>query len=249
MPELISIDQFEKDFLPNEINEGLIRTVNLKKSISIIKRKLIDIAAEPEESDNGTLTINFYSKKDKQEIKYVDWKDLNFIIMTCENLGYFPAKFSNYSNVGILTKFDKNKVNTIIKNSGDIMSIEFHPKFSPSLSKSEIPDVLYHISDGSVKEKILRIGLSPRSDNKIESHPNRVYFCKTKQCLVKLLRNDKFYKTKSTSNKVCLYKIDMSNLRNSIDLYIDPSHTEAYFTYDNIRPNYIELIQEIDKKQ
>lgn len=247
--KLVTVEQFEKDFLPDEINEGLIRTVNLKKAISIIKRKLVDIAAVPEESDNGTLAINFYSKKDKRNIRFVDEHGLRFVIMICENLGYFPSKFSNYTNIGILTKFEETKVNNIIKNAGDLMSIEFHPKFSPSLSRTEIPDTLYHISDGSNKEKILRIGLSPRSDSKIESHPSRVYFCKTKQCLLKLLKNDKFYKKNSKSTKICLYRINMIELKNSIDLYIDPSHTEAYFTYDNIRPTYIELLQEIDKKQ
>ena len=108
------------------------------------------------------------------------------------------------------------------------------------INRDTLPKMLYHACDGSVIEKIKKLGLSPKTNNKIEVHPDRVYFCTTVEC-VKSLTNNKRFTKKTVSDTVYLLTIDMDNLDHNIDFYTDPSHKDAIYTNQNISPRNIKI--------
>ena len=251
MKKINTVDEFINTKFDNVLQEGLIRTVNSKDAVARLLHNMGGHPAKPSEAKNGRILFAFGSKLTKKNGKTTEFltiSTLDWVIHLCNNLGYYPSQFLTFSDLVSYKKYDDNEVKELIKNdTGEVVDIVFSPKFSPSVLSSEVPDILYHVSDGSVKDKILRIGLSPKTTNKIESHPDRIYFCKTTECIKTLLRNSKFYKNNSTSDTVCLFEISSDKIKDDVDFYVDPSHKDALYTYGNIRPVYLKLIQEVTK--
>jgi hypothetical protein len=78
------------------------------------------------------------------------------------NLGYFIATLTIDGNEWI--KEYNNKTQPI--------AFILEPKYD---YKVDIPSKLYHVSPIKFKDKILKIGLSPRFGSKISNHPERIY--------------------------------------------------------------------------
>ena len=243
----MTIDEFINQ-PSEEICEGLIRTVNVNKVEELITLGKIRNAGYPRLYKNGVIGLRYSMEKDKPNID-IDNKSYESINTTMNNFGYFLAMY-----IALSTYLKPEKVNDeilldIIKNKPkDLVELVYYPKFSAPIELSKLPKFIYHICDGSVIGKIKKIGLSPKTNNKIELHPDRVYFCKTMDCLKELLKHSNFIKT-TTSDKFYLLKIEVSRLDEDIDFYIDPSHNDAIYTYQNIHPSEIIIAQELNKKK
>ena len=61
-----------------------------------------------------------------------------------------------------------------VKNPYDELYIS--PKYDEEVDNSKLPNKLYHAAPSRLRNKILTSGLMPKSNNRLEHHPERLYF-------------------------------------------------------------------------
>lgn len=131
-------------------------------------------------------------------------------------------------------KYDKIKeqdnLQDILNENFYYIQIEAEAKYNLKLN---IPDKLYHITETKNVNKILKIGLIPKSKNKKANHPDRIYFGFDKIGCLNLI--NQFGKNKKWS----LLEINTNDIK---ELYGDPDYIDGCWTYDNINPINIKLI-------
>lgn len=139
---------------------------------------------------------------------------------------------------------------------------KFEDNIFDELKKSGEIKYLYHITPSINDKKIQSNGLIPKSKNYRFNYPDRIYFLSDKDVnkdpeilkrvgweLYKVIffknRTNKEYLERRNSRQYSIYRINFSKLEN-IDLYRDPNtrNFDSYFTMDNIRPEWIEKIDE-----
>ncbi|MCB1713459.1 MAG: hypothetical protein KDH96_13625, partial [Candidatus Riesia sp.] len=98
------------------------------------------------------------------------------------------------------------------------------------------------LSPTDKKYKILKNGLYPKSYNRKTKHPDRIYFFYDmndyKYLLKSLKLNDKI---NNLYRNYSLYKVKLTQ-ENII--HSDPNFSKGFYTYDNISPMDIELIED-----
>ena len=123
------------------------------------------------------------------------------------------------------------------------------------LKQSGEIEYLYHLTPSINDKKIQTMGLIPRSRNYRFKYPDRIYLLSNgdsmflKLICKELIKPILLFGTAFEKNKVkkySVYRIDFSKVEN-IKLYKDPNvrDFDSYFTMDNIRPEWIEKIDEI----
>jgi len=192
-------------------NEGLIQSVPQDEVIKILSKNFDFLNIEK------TVVIRLSPKNGGDILPFIPQIE-PFI----NNLGWF-----------ISTKIiSDNNVKTVFLNT-----IKIEPKYNTESNK--IPDNLYHITDVKNLDKIKKMGIVPKSKNKISLHPSRIYLTYLDQ--TKWL--SKIFKKNHQMDPIVI-KIDTYHLYKDrkIKLYIDPRMQDAYYTYDNIPPDYFEEI-------
>jgi hypothetical protein len=195
--------------------EGLIKTQPVNKSIDILKRRFPELIVKLE--DDGEIYIE--NQPPSKLEKYLP-------IIT--NLGYFISK---------LTIDGQEWIKNYDENTEPIAFI-IEAKYDYEV---KIPDLLYHASPIRYKDKILKLGLSPRTGNKLSNHPERIYLTDDFEKAIKFgdflkEEDNEFYK-----GGYCIYSIKGNSLSN---LYSDVNFREGgYYTLSNINPKYITLLK------
>lgn len=218
---VLDFDEFIQE---TSLNEGLLMSYQADKVVRYIQKKynLNDDSVDILTGDKGESII--VDKELSQDI--LDKINLDLVNLA----GYFCVLDNN----GILfydKKFDK-EVFDELKQSGKIKCF-------------------YHITPSKNDKKIQSYGLIPKHKNKKYTYPERVYLLSDEN----LKDNEHFFTDfskhlHSVSNKDCydfsVYKIDFSKL-NDIKLYVAINAKDyiGYYTMDNIRPEWIEKIDEI----
>ncbi len=109
---------------------------------------------------------------------------------------------------------------------------------------------IYHLTLSSHVNKIMQIGLCPRTENKKLKYPERIYFMLNRlddfliQNLAKVFFSYDIAKEPIKSiyrANYTLLKIDTSTLPNNIDFYYYPNLLDAVFTNTNIPPYSISV--------
>jgi hypothetical protein len=204
-----------KQYYRKVLEEGLIKTYSIDKTEFILKSKLNitenDIISYKD--DNGQhFSIRIYP----HEINKIS--EVNKIMNT---YGWFMVN-KEWEKI-----FDKS--NTILK----YYSNEFEPRYDLELSIEDKNNDFYHLTPSIYWDnKISKIGLSPRSKNKVGEHPERVYLTYNVSDMESLMsrlfvRNTQDYK----------YKKNYSVLKfeaNSLKLYVDKNYVGGVYTVDNI---------------
>lgn len=214
--------------------EGLEITHNVKVSVDNLNTWLsLDNSIYFEERDTK---IKMFVKK------HISKKDFDIILERANNLGYFP---SSQFTQGEIDKFDYNQVIKELETPNSYIEIFFDPKYDPQLSEWDLPDRAYHITPIKHEEKILKIGLAPRSKEKQTKHPDRIYFSKTIEDVEKLLD----YKDFTGNDKLfTIFELDLKSLRDrrSIRYFSDPRYSDkGFYTYENISPQYLKVAKRI----
>lgn len=158
-------------------------------------------------------------------------------------------------NDEILLKSIMNKNGYILKEKiksfeGDDYHYDYYftPKFSyESTEEAYSGDMcVYHLTNDYYINKILKNGLVPKTKNKIENHPDRVYVTKKKNMnnkfilqMYKYMKNHTYKKIK----KLYILKIDLSKCEDK-RFFWDPSAPNGMFTYENIPPQCITIEKE-----
>ena len=169
--------------------------------------------------------------------------------------GWFPSQMNitNIHGMKISLRYDLN--NLYLNHSQyNIVEIIYESKFDEDIK--EIPDRLYHLSISEYSDKIIKYGLVPKSKDKLTSHLDRIYLCKSIDDCENLINRMKLYYNDEKSFNVynkekrkyykntypVIYEIDNSDkfIKN---LYKDPNYDNGFYTLDNISPNKIKIIK------
>jgi hypothetical protein len=183
--------------------------------------------------NNDTFKITIISK--------ISTSLFGLIIKDINNMGYFPSliDLENENNLINRFKYDFDKINNIIMSRNIIQMILIcEKKFDDII---EITHPIYHICRKQNVEKILRIGLCPKTKSRISSHPDRIYFClNVKNCddLIRKFNLNDLIKHQPEQNYDIL-EIDIPKSHNII-FRKDPNMIEnGIYTYENIPKKYI----------
>lgn len=240
-PNYIWVDHYPEE---TEINlkEGLIKSTEVDKAVGILKKQFPTWSFQYDKDEPGFV---LYVNKD------VEWDKFKKFLILSNNLGYFPSYYVTDNKLGVnRDKYEENKIQNEFNNpntKGIIISFEAKYDIFVDPKKDKIPDILYHVTPKENVDKILKIGLTPKSRSKKAFHPERVYLMRKiddAEKLAKALAN-----SSGNSNKIwTLLEIDISYLKNEyFKLYKDPNFKErGYYTVNNIPPQAIEKIKDIE---
>jgi hypothetical protein len=205
------------------LKEGLIKTTNIGKTLNILEKKYSSKFIFTKSKNS------FYIKTFNTDINTL----LNGIIKDANNLGWFPSFMETEEYTG--------KWNEKYFKKGEI-KLRFEAKFDEEIVE-KIPQVLYHITPTQNVDKILSIGLVPKSRSKASYHPDRVYLSKDLEDIENL--GEMFYQKTGIKDWTIL-KIDTNMVPGSyLKLYTDPNYKQGYYTLNNIPPQAIEKIKDI----
>lgn len=206
------------------LKEGLTKTVNIGKTINLL-RSSFDFGFEYQRDGNTfEVTLHQISKDTLDKfLKYVN------------NLGWFPSYLTTPVYRG---KWGQNVYDT------DISKIRFEAKFDEEVVEN-IPQLLYHITPTQNVNKILSIGLVPKSRSKATYHPDRVYVGRSIEGIQKLA--PQMYQ-RTGNRDFTILQIDTDMVPGDyLKLYTDPNYsTEAFYTLNNIPPYAIQKIKQIN---
>jgi hypothetical protein len=220
---LLTIYKEEYDL---NLKEGLIKTTNIGKTLSILQKSF----------DYGFEYINLRKENTFLVVFHnVDEIQLDRFLKYIDNLGWFPSWLSTSKYAG---KWNKKLFN------GNRSEITFEAKFDKQIVE-KIPSILYHITPTQNSDKILKIGLVPKSRSKASYHPERVYLGKSMEGIEDLAP---LMYQKTGNKNFTLLKINTETIPGDyLKLYTDPNYSkEAYYTLNNIPPQSIEIVKNIE---
>jgi hypothetical protein len=216
----ILLEIYKEEYELN-LKEGLIKTTNIGKTIELLRK-----------------SFNFVYFQEKNTFSAILQKsnkiDLDKFLKYTNNLGWYPSWLSTSSYNG--------KWNPKVFNY-DNSEIYFEAKFDEEVVENT-PSILYHITPTQNINKILSIGLVPKSRSKASYHPDRVYLSKDLKNIENL--GEKFYQKTGIKDWTIL-KIDTDVIPGDyLKLYTDPNYKYGYYTLNNIPPHAIEKIKNIN---
>jgi hypothetical protein len=219
-------EYIHKLFLDNTKNsklllkEGLIYSQPIDVTIRILKQRFQEL--DIEKYDDGDISIQGMNDRLEKYLPLIN------------NLGYFiSSAFNGDDNIDI----KDNDISNIICDN-----IFIEPKYDYSV---DIPKILYHASPIKFKDNILSKGLTPKSGNKLSSHPNRIYLTNNFQSCINFgeyltTHNNEYY-----TNGYCIFIVKGDGIDK---LYSDINMREGgFYTINNINKEYITLFKEVIK--
>lgn len=232
---VLGFDEFVEE---TSLNEGLLMTYPADKVVRYIQKKynLDDDSVELHIDDGEYILVS----------KNLDEKMFDNVESILKLGGYYQAD-ENIDDYYTYEKIYEENIFDKLKQSGEIQ-------------------YFYHLTPSINDNKIQKIGLIPRSRNYRFKYPDRIYLlsngdpkflhnmCATlyqpiflnmiNQVLKKEIKREILDKKRIKEYSV--YRIDFSKVEN-IKLYKDSNVRgfDSYFTMDNIRPEWIEKIDEI----
>ncbi len=152
-------------------------------------------------------------------------KDLLKVI---NSIGYFVASAGSFED----KIKDKNKIDDYIINSKEIF-ISIEPNFDDKVDFDG--EYLYHATDRRNLDKIFKSGLIPKSKNTRSFYPERIYLSPNIEYM-------KAIGTQLSSDKGGDY-VFLKIKNTGLSLYKDVRFSGGFYTYDNISPKNIEIIE------
>lgn len=146
-----------------------------------------------------------------------------------ESSGYFIATAGSFVN----KIKDKSKINDYVLNNTDL-TISIEPTFDTKVDFDG--EYLYHTTDKKNLNKILSIGLIPKSKNTRSFYPERVYLSPSLEYM-------NFIKGQLNIDKPAEYVFLKIKNYDGLSLYKDVRFKGGFYTFDSIAPKYIEVIE------
>lgn len=209
-------------YMPKPINEGLIKTYPLKKTVQYIKDYfgLSDFQIRSDYVGNGISHIIVIIP-----IKGDNLEQMEKAMSLC---GYYLGS----------PKREEIK-------DGKIMELQFEARIQNDETANIInkESVLYHVTPSYNVKKILSLGLSPRSKNSQFDYPDRVYLIRGSIPMAEV-RNlaEQLYtnnSSKGNNGEYTLLTLDVARFNDSIRLFVDPNYPGGVYTTSNIPPDTI----------
>jgi len=217
------------------LNEGLIKTIEIDKSIRIIERNLSEMGSFQIEKDNNKFSILFYDLKNIH--------GFDFIFSIINNLGWFPSSFKVWKSEKVNIFIWKNLESfiSLVKDCEKVL-VYFESSFDLVIQK---PDFAYHTFCYLNLKNIREIGLVPKNLKKITSHPERIYLSMGIESVIDI---GKKIKSRSIYNDYNKYKdidfgvIELNLKELDITCYKDPNYNQGFYILQNIPKEYIKII-------
>ncbi len=202
-----------------------------------------------------TLTSSLDQLNIKYKISIIDKLEFNLtiynpnidIVNVIEHksfvLGYFPSYYWVVLNNGMKNSFKYDEFN-LPSNTSEI-TIKFESKYDDGLHKNDnlCPDKLYNLTYLDNKDSIFEKGIYPKSNKRLSVHPDRIYLFDNIENYKVLLNNLKMSDRINNINKPYLL-LEIDCTERSLIIHTDPNYRLGYFTYDNINPIDIKIIDE-----
>lgn len=224
------------------IYETLDRTHSVDTTINLMSRWFLC------SDESGHNHCQFSKSDEEKSIKFVtDFiidEKLKKLLESMNNLGWEPSHFM-YGNDDY--KFDEEHYLDSIKKFKNWISLYFEAKYNVELSGDNLPNEMYHLTSKRHLDKIQKIGLAPKSKEKIAKHSERIYLANSLDGIKALLNNDKFYPGEIG---FVVLSINIGELlkRRVIKFFEDPMFSDyGVYTYENIPPQFISIEKEIKR--
>ena len=224
-----------------DVSEGLIKTYPIKTANRLIERELSNLKVQFKtgiDYDTNTLFIKCLSQS-------IVIDNIIKILTQINSCGYFISHFDFYDtndkNINSIKYEPLSKDYTELLeeniNNSYYIQITTESKFNKLVDNKNI---YYHVTETKNVDKILKIGLLPRSMSKKTYHSDRIYIGKD-------LINVKGLARQFNDGDYTLLKITLEN--DDIKLYDDPDFSGyGVYTYENISPKYIKTIEDFSVK-
>lgn len=235
--------QVYKDEYELNIKEGLIKTTELKKTVGILYKSYKDYAKFSTELWENTFSVTIKYKNELHHeflpAKKMDFSKFQDLLRDANNLGWFPSYIESRNYSG---KYKTDQAKYLIDNNENLY-IVFEAKFD--IEFDNYPSILYHVAPKKYTDKILKIGLVPKSKEKASSHPDRIYLANSEEDATYLLYP--FYK-KTGNKEWTLFSVDTEMIPGDyFKLYDDPNYKrKGFYTLNNIPPQAIKRIKDIN---
>jgi len=224
----------------NKINEGLIKTTPVDQAIKIINKGVDDFKNINLYNEGGMIFLEF-------EPEYIsdtfDFSKINKVLTLVNNLGYFPSMLTYFNDKGAdsTEKYTPTFFKDVIINKKPkSILFQFEAKYDAII---DVPKYVYHITSADNISKIKKIGLTPRTQSKISTHPDRIYVSLNEE-----YSDEIYWQIRGTfRNRTGIeLVIDTSQLDQSF--YEDPNfQTMGVYTYKNIPPQAIVQYRAIEE--
>ena len=247
--EIIKDLLFNEDETEQKLYKGLISSYSPKTLTNAIKA--IDPVCDVDYklSSPDTMLIIF---KDQDNLK------IDKILHKIKACGWFPVgvdiinkktKRSLLPSATEMKNIDKNLLKSSSLTNIDLR-LYIEAKFSLEVTEYVLKNhnQLYHVTQTNYVEKIMKIGLLPKTKTKLGNHPDRIYLAldiKSADDFKSNIENLEDFKDKDFT----LLKIDISFFKGSTSkkLYLDPQFLRGgVFTLSNIKPEFISIEKKYD---
>lgn len=234
----------QEAFQQSKVYEGLITS----QRPSFLKRKILDVfpLKKPRILDNTDrdhsmsifLTYPFNVEQLKKVMSIADVSGWIFIGAAIRYGGEAEEQITERNFDALLSKLHLLPPKTTI-----MFNLEAkHGHEINDIQKTH--SVLYHITPTKNVEKIMKIGLTPRTQNKIANHPERIYLGTNLKELQSGLLNA--MKMTTEEKDWTILKIDTSFFtKPGVKLFTDPMYDFGMYTLSNIPPYYITIEKQI----
>jgi hypothetical protein len=126
----------------------------------------------------------------------------------------------------------------------EFIILQFEPRHQNNANEEvRAMDYIYHVSPSYNLNKILKSGFTPKTKNSLFDYPDRVYFFKqhtTEDELNNLTYHLCCYnKSLGNNNKYVIFIIDVKEIPQNVNFYLDGNYANGIYTTDNIPPSAI----------
>lgn len=212
----------------NSITEGLIRSSDIPTTLRICERFLKQILSSDKYClvDNGSIIILKLLVSDLELYK----EKINSMFVNIS--GWFPYEYIYYD-------MDDNELSTskymLEQTDAYMVEIYFEGKFVETEQDSRNLNYkyFYHVSPSIYKDKILTIGLVPKTKSKISYHPDRIYLTTSVNDCIHLA-----YQFNYPVGQFSIFKIENYGFKICKDI----QYNNGYYVMNNISSKYITLI-------
>lgn len=230
-----------------KLNEGLILSHPLQSTISVLEKMDFEIVLIDDDKFRNRFIVELDGESDMSKL---------FKILV--NVGWYASsvRSSNIKNPK-MQKYTQSNLNGFIQREGKVWVV-IEPKYDIEVDIREYKR-LYHFTHKVYLDKIMEVGLTPKTQAKISTHPERVYLAFTEHAATKFgnkeinrtskipkKSNGKFDRPERDLVGVIL-SIKVDSLPDFLKVYKDPNYyEEGCFTLNSIPPTALKVVKEIN---
>src|ERR1035437_1400179 len=144
-----------------------------------------------------------------------------------------------------------NKMDFIEMNNNEIIILQYEPKFDIEVSSQRKPGILYHLTLERKLDKILEMGLTPKTSTHLFNFNNRIYLSENIESLYdlaerKLQINVNLMGNNPIDDDLRKFAILRVRFGSRQRLFIDPKFENGYYTFENIDRSAIRVVEKFD---